>query len=462
MTNELELFNKLAHKLFEAENTNPVTKPIPAKELFEQLDITLQEKPDANFEETIEKLVLNTPRTATRLFFNQLFGGRNPQATLGDLLAVLLNNSMYTYKVAGPQVGVEKEILHNICDLIGYPETSDGTFAPGGSMSNFMAMVMARDAFKKNIQTEGVQEKLIVYTSAESHYSIPKNAALMGVGREQVRLVATDAFGKMIPQALEVLIKKDIEDGNHPFFVNATAGTTVLGAFDAIEPLSEICKKHNMWLHVDGAYCGSVIFSATHKHLVKGLEHSDSFSVNAHKMMGTPLTCSIIVTRDKKHLNNSFSNDAAYLYQTDGDDYNLGKTSIQCGRRNDALKFWTLWKSVGTIGLQKIVDQQFQLAEVARDYIKNNNDYTLYSFDDSISVCFNYKNIPAQHLCTALYEHAELMVGYGTFQENEFVRLVTINAGNKKEDILNFFTVLELFVKEHEAIFTSEVIQEEG
>jgi len=174
MTNELELFNKLAHKLFEAENTNPVTKPVPAVELFKQLDIKLHDQPDANFEETIEKLVLNTPRTATRLFFNQLFGGRNPKATLGDLLAVLLNNSMYTYKVAGPQVGVEKEILHNICDMIGYPETSDGTFAPGGSMSNFMAMVMARDAFKESIRTEGVQEKFIVYTSAESHYSIPK------------------------------------------------------------------------------------------------------------------------------------------------------------------------------------------------------------------------------------------------------------------------------------------------
>ncbi|WP_432411650.1 pyridoxal phosphate-dependent decarboxylase family protein [Rasiella sp. SM2506] len=460
MTNELELFNKLAHKLFEAENTNPVTQPVPAAELFEQLDIKLHDQPDVNFEKTIEKLILSTPRTATRLFFNQLFGGRNPKATLGDLLAVLLNNSMYTYKVAGPQVGVEKEILHNICDRIGYPKTSDGTFAPGGSMSNFMAMVMARDTFNERIKTEGVQQKLIVYTSAESHYSIPKNAALMGVGREQVRYVATDALGKMIPEALAILIKKDLDDGSYPFFVNATAGTTVLGAFDAIEPLAEICKKNNVWLHVDGAYCGSVIFSNKYKHLVKGLELSDSFSVNAHKMMGTPLTCSIIVTRHKKHLNNSFSNDAAYLYQTDGDDYNLGKTSIQCGRRNDALKFWTLWKSVGTNGLEKIVNQQFQLAEVAREYIKNNKDYTLYSFDDSISVCFNYKNIPAQHLCTALYEHAELMVGYGTFQENEFIRLVTINAGNSEADILNFFVVLERFVEENEVIFTTEVISE--
>ena len=125
------------------------------------------------------------------------------------------------------------------------------------------------------------------------------------------------------------------------------------------------------------------------------------------------------------------------------------------------LKFWTLWKSVGTNGLAEIVDQQFLLAEVAREYIKSHSDYTLYSFDDSISVCFNYKNIPAQQLCTALYEHAELMVGYGTFQENEFVRLVTINAGNSKKDILNFCELMERCVEKNEALFSAEVTSAE-
>ena len=98
-------------------------------------------------------------------------------------------------------------------------------------------------------------------------------------------------------------------------------------------------------------------------------------------MLGTPLSCSIIVTQHKDQLHHSFSNEADYLYQTDGDDFNLGKTSLQCGRRNDALKLWTLWKSVGTNGLEKIVDKQFEMAQIARDYINKHKDYTLYSFD---------------------------------------------------------------------------------
>jgi len=454
MQKDLELFQSLAQKLIQAEKDQPVAAPIPADELYDRLSLTLTEEPAAPdfFEKTLEELVLNTPRTATKLFFNQLFGGRQPKATLGDLLAVLLNNSMYTYKVAGPQVGVEKEILHKICNLVGYGKSSDGTFAPGGSMSNFMALLMARDAHDKNIKNTGVLKKLTLYTSVESHYSIPKNAAFAGIGREQVRYIETDEFGKMQPTALSKQIDKDIAAGFSPFFVNATAGTTVLGAFDEIEPLAEICEKFQLWLHVDGAYCGSVIFSEKYRHTVKGLSKADSFSINAHKMLGAPLSCSIIVVKDKKHLYDSFSNDASYLYQTDGDDYNLGKTSLQCGRRNDALKLWTLWKSVGTNGLEEMVDKQFHLAAIAREYIKEHPDYTLYSFDDSISICFNYKNIPAQQLCTALYENAALMVGFGIFRNQEFVRLVTINSGNSKEEILNFFSILEDFVAKNDAL----------
>jgi sulfinoalanine decarboxylase/sulfinoalanine decarboxylase/aspartate 1-decarboxylase len=288
---------------------------------------------------------------------------------------------------------------------------------------------------------------MIIYTSKESHYSTSKNASFAGMGRNNIRYIKADSKGRMIPELLEEQIIDDLQNGGVPTYVNATAGTTVLGAFDPIDKIADITEKYKMWLHVDGAYCGSVIFSEKYKHLVKGVERSDSFSYNAHKMLGTPLTCSIILVNDKKQLHDSFSNDADYLYQTDGDDFNLGKTSFQCGRRNDALKFWTLWKSIGTKGLEQIVDQQFDLANVALEYIRSNSDYTLYSYDNSIGVCFNHKNIDPMALCTALYENQETVVGFGSFEEDTFVRFVTINANNEKEDILNFFAVLEAFVE---------------
>jgi sulfinoalanine decarboxylase len=444
MKQELAFFNTLVEKLLEQEKDEAVAKPIPPNDLTSKLNVEFSDEglSTQEWENIIEKVMKHTPKTASKLFFNQLFGGRQPKAVLGELLAVMLNNSMYTYKVAGPQVGIEKAIMHKVCSLIGY-EHGDGTIAPGGSMANFMGMIMGRDAKNATSPTEGVNTKMTLYTSIESHYSIPKNAAFMGVGRDHVRYVRTDDEGKMDPNHLEALIEEDSAKGFTPFMVNATAGTTVLGAFDDIEALSSVCKRHNLWLHVDGAYCGAVIFSEQYKHLVNGIELSDSFSFNAHKMLGTPLSCSIFVTKHRDGLYKSFSNEAEYLYQTDADDYDLGKISLQCGRRNDALKFWTLWKAVGNKGLEEMVDHQFYLADVAREYCSNHPDYTLYSFDDSVSICFNYKGIDARALCTHLYDQALAMVGYGKFREDEFVRLVTINAANDKEDILHFFKTLE-------------------
>lgn len=446
--NDLELFNQLAEILINEENQNPVAERIEVNQLYDTLDLSLGETGiiDENLKSLLRDVLIATPKTATSLFFNQLFGGRQPKAMLGDLLAVLLNNSMYTYKVAGPQVGIEQEIIRQSCQLVGYGPNSNGTFPTGGSMSNYMALVLGRDVKDPRCRFDGMTKPLIIYTSIESHYSNAKNVSFAGIGRNNIRDIEVDSEGKMIVEKLEVQIKEDIKNGGIPTYVNATAGTTVLGAFDPIDKIADITKKYNMWLHVDGAYCGSVMFSKKYKHLLKGVERSDSFSYNAHKMLGTPLTCSILLVNDKKHLHNSFSNDASYLYQTDGDDFNLGKTSFQCGRRNDALKFWTLWKSMGINGLEKIIDQQFELAKVAVDYIKNNPDYTLYSFDESISVCFNYKDIDPVKLCTALYENQETVVGFGSFKEDTFIRFVTINANNSKNNILNFFKVLEDFV----------------
>ena len=451
ISEDLVLFNELVEVLLSEEEKHPVADRIDPDKLYDSVDLSLNSAGivNDNFKKVLKEVLVSTPKTATNLFFNQLFGGRQSKAVLGDLLAVMLNNSMYTYKVAGPQVGIEQEIIRQSCRLIGYGPNSNGTFPTGGSMSNYMALIMARDAKDPNCRSKGMSKPMVIYTSEESHYSNAKNASFAGIGLNNLRYIKADSKGRMIPEKLEEQIIEDIGKGFIPTYVNATAGTTVLGAFDSIDEIADITEKYVIWLHVDGAYCGSVIFSDKHKHLVTGIERSNSFSYNAHKMLGTPLTCSIILVNDKKQLHDSFSNEADYLYQTDGDDFNLGKTSFQCGRRNDALKFWTLWKSAGTEGLTQIVDQQFLLADVALEYVRNNSDYKLYSFNDSISVCFNYKNIDPSTLCTALYEHQITVVGFGSFKHDTFIRLVTINANNDKIDILNFFKVLEEFVEKY-------------
>ncbi len=450
MNKDIELFVKLYQEIEQMELTDQVAEVISPNEVWDKIDISLEENgtEDTRFLEALRKILLHTPKTASKSFFNQLFGGRQHRSLLGDLLASVLNNSMYTYKVGGPMIAVEKEILRRIASKIGYDhQKSDGMFAPGGSMTNMMGLLMARDYADDRSRFEGVKKPMTMYTSTESHYSNSKNAAFAGIGRDNVRYIEVDRKGRMIPEKLKEAIEKDKREGFLPCMVNATCGTTVLCAFDPLREIGEVCQEYGIWFHVDGALGASVMFSDKYKHLVDGSHLADSFSINAHKLFNTPLSCSIIVVKDKSHLYDSFSNEASYLYQTDDDAFNPGKISMQCGRRNDALKFWTLWKSIGDKGLGAIIDHQFEMAAKARKYVKEDPRYTLYHDEDSISVCFNYKDVDPVTLCNALYKENKLMVGFGKFREDTFVRLVTVNSGNDMEDIKRFFTILETFAE---------------
>jgi len=446
MKEELKRFAKIAGKLLDAEKEEGVVAPVPYEELDKYLNLELSDEgiSDDVFEEALTALVLRTPRTQTKSFFNQLFAGRRDKAYLGELLAVLLNNSMYTYKVGGPMIRVEKLILNKISELIGFEGDTEGTIAPGGSITNYMAMLMARDRYDENARLTGIKKALVAYTSEESHYSVAKNAAFCGLGRDNVRVVESDMHGRMRIDILEKYIQEDIASGKKPFLINATAGTTVLGSFDDLEAIADLRDRYDVWMHVDAAYGGSVIFSEKYRHLVRGADRSDSFSINAHKMLATPVSCSIIITQHKECLYDSFSNEASYLYQGDQDEINPGKISIQCGRRNDALKFWALWKSIGTKGIADIVERQFAMADYARSYVEINSDYTLYSFENSVNICFNYKDVPAEELCAELYRKGRIMVGYGHFKNNSFVRLVSVNHGTDQTDYDAFFKQLEL------------------
>lgn len=445
MEQDLELFVKIVKELEQKEKEEPVITPQSPQEFRNTIDISLNNKgiSDAEFSRITTDVVLNSPRSSSNKFFNQLFGGRKSKAVLGDLLSVVLNTGLHTYKVNGIQVLIEREIINTISQMIEYTETAGGIFTPGGSMSNFQALLMARDLCDPKIKQQGVTKKMTAYLSDQSHYSMVKNIRFAGIGEDNLRKIPTNIFGQLDSKQLEATIQEDIKQGYTPFFVKATAGTTVLGAFDPIEEIADICKKYDIWLHVDGALGGSVIFSEHYKHLVTGLKRADSFALNAHKMLNVPISCSMVIVKNKHYLFSSFNSKADYLYQGEINDINPGMMSLQCARKNDALKLWTLWKSIGTQGLGKIVDTNFKNADIAREYVRNHPDYTLYNDQISTNVCFNYKDYSASHICNELYKQGTLMVGHGTFENITFIRLVTVNSNNTEKDILDFFAMIE-------------------
>ncbi|MBU0937094.1 MAG: aminotransferase class V-fold PLP-dependent enzyme [Spirochaetes bacterium] len=390
-----------------------------------------------------------TPSSSSWRFLNQLFGGRIGVATVAEMLATLPNSSMYTLKAAGAQVLVENEVLQRMCRMAGFQE-GEGCFVPGGSSANLLALLLARDRIAPTIRDHGWQgQQLIAYTSAEAHYSIPKNAGILGLGRSNVRLVPVDPSGAMNAKALASMIETDTAAGLTPFFVNATAGTTVRGAFDPIMAISEVTKKYGVWLHVDGALGGSLILSRTHRSKLQELEQADSFAWNPHKMMGVPLQTSVLLTPKRGTLAASLDETADYLFQADVEEYNPGHRSLQCGRRNDALKLWAAWYHLGDSGWEKRIDRQLQLAQNAAALIDESPELCLVEKPVSINVCFYHPQISSEELCDYLDRKGIMKIGHGQAGSHRAIRLVCVNP-DIDESVLK--TILETIVKAAKAM----------
>ncbi len=436
----LERTFTLVRKFIKAEAEVPVLAYRSPEELQASLDLEIREQglSEESFFALLEQVVMETPRTASKSFFNQLFGGRNLPAFSGEVLSALMNNSMYTFKVAGPQVLIEREVIAKMLTKVGY-QAGAGTITSGGSISNLISMMIARNEKDEQIRNQGMRAwPMVAYTSEEGHYSTRKNAGILGIGRDQVQAIPCDGDGKMIPSALEEQIRQDLEAGKIPFFINSTAGTTVLGAFDPFEEIAVIARKYQLWFHIDGALGGSAVLSRKHRHLLKGCEQSDSYTWNAHKMMGVPLTASAILFNKRPHiLRKHFSEKAEYLFQGE-DQFNPGEESIQCGRRNDALKIWAAWKYWGDEGYEQRIDHVFALAQYAMEKIKQNPQLRLVREPECVNVCFEVKGKSSVEICTALNQRGFIKVGYGRVDQAKVIRLVCIDPAMEHGDIDHF------------------------
>ncbi|MEO0511935.1 MAG: pyridoxal-dependent decarboxylase [Planctomycetota bacterium] len=441
----------LIERHLERESASPVSVAASPAEVAAELSLGLPRRglDDEAWTTLLDGVVSATPRTTTRSFFNQLFAGRDAHAVAGEMLASVLNSSMYTYKIAGVHVLIERALTRHMGGKVGYdtdPATGcEGVFAPGGSLAILAGMLMARDAKCPSYQTDGPPAKpLTLYYSDNGHYAVPKNAKMMGLGSKHVRKVATDARGRMLPDALDRAIRDDAESGCTPFLVIATEGTTVLGAYDPLDEIAPVCREHGLWLHADACFGGSAALSSEHRCLLRGSELTDSFSWDAHKMMGVPLVCSVILTREPGRLRSCFNESASYLFQSpedmkEEDRLNHGTMSPQCGRPNDALKLFAAWQHHGDEGYDRRITHLFDLAQHAAATVEADAGMTLVKRPESVTVCFKVEGITPQELCERMRQEERALVGYAIVDGEPVVRLACVNAENTLEDLDRFF-----------------------
>lgn len=171
----------------------------------------------------------------------------------GEWLTATANTNMFTYEIAPVFILMENVVLSKMREIIGW-KGGDSILAPGGSISNLYAFLAARHKMFPGYKDHGARAlpgELVMFTSDQCHYSVKSCAAVGGLGTDNCVMVPSDEYGRIIPSELERLILERKARGQIPFFVNATAGTTVLGAFDPLNALADICEKYNCWFHVD-------------------------------------------------------------------------------------------------------------------------------------------------------------------------------------------------------------------
>ncbi len=372
----------------------PVRVPSTPDELRRKIDLAVgREGVDVErLLQDVDDYLLYSVRTSHTNFLNPLWGGTNIPAFAGEVLTSLTNTSMYTFEIAPMATLVEDEMIRVMNSLVGF-EAGEGVFTTGGSNGNLMGMMCARDRKCPDSNHAGVRDKrLVAFVSKEGHYSAKMAANVLGIGVDNLIGIDCDDEGRMDIEALANSIAAEKRAGNLPFCVLATAGTTVAGAIDPLEDIADICKREYLWLHVDASWGGAALLSSKTRHLLRGIEKSDSVCWDPHKMMGMPIVCSVFLVKDTGVLRKvcSHTEEAHYLLYDGASEVDLGRKSLQCARRVDALKLWLAWRAKGSEGWSKQIEEYFELANRLADQIRSNPRLEIAIEPSLTNICIYY------------------------------------------------------------------------
>lgn len=454
--NENEIFHRLLTVIESyraSQRDGKVVEYRSPDELAKILDLHGAEKNgdwDAIFD-WVEKYLTYSVKTNHPGFVNRMWVGGNLPSVVGEIVAAVSNTSACTFESAPVSTLFERYMIEQMLDIAGFVQ-GEGQMTTGSSNANMIAMMTARNVWNSTVKVDGLcgQKKLYAFVGADSHYSMDKAANILGIGTGQLVKVDLNKNGEMIPAALRRSLEAVIADGGEPFFVAATAGTTVRGAFDPIEALVALRKEFGFWLHVDGAWGGASVLSPRLKgKYLAGLSDADSFTCDFHKMLGATLMCNILLINRRK---NTFSTvlsagDGSYLFRDEGvkEVEDFGTMSLQCGRRVDSLKWFLDWKFFGREGLARRVEHYLELCEYAESLVVKHAELELVVPRTSFNVCFRYKvaekdaNSFNLALRTALHQGGINLVGMAYVDGKMVMRLLVTNPETTQVDVENFF-----------------------
>lgn len=362
-----------SHLAGELQRQGPVLNWSPPPELIEQAGSWLTDRPSASpdagqptigsadpaarFQQLVRTLLQNGINLHHPRYLGHQVPAPVPLAGWMDGLGAAINNPMAVFEMGPWATACEQSLVRELGQRIGWNAGEFSGFAThGGSLANLTALLTARNVAFPDCWQQGWSGppagdlRPVIVTQADAHYCVARAAGMLGIGTGQVIKVPLDERRRMNVAALGECLAGLRREGRPIVAVVACAGTTLVGAFDPLEPIADVCAAHGVWLHVDAAHGGGVLFSSQHRHLLRGLDRADSVVWDAHKMLFVPALCTFTFYRHAAHKFVGFAQDAPYLFDPQAPglaDYDQGLVTVECTKRAQTLGLWGVWSTFG-------------------------------------------------------------------------------------------------------------------
>lgn len=376
----------------------PVWQPMPenVKKNFAQPIPFQGEGEEKVLEEFLDKVLPYPNGNIHPRFWGWVQGNGFPLAMIADMLASGLNPHMAGFNQAPAMV--EKQVISWLIELMDMPKSASGILTSGGSMANFIGLIVARHSKAGfDLRQNGLynQPRLVFYGSSETHYWAQLAIEILGLGKIAYRAIPVNSAFQLDIEKLKEKIKLDRELGEHPICVIATAGTVNTGAIDDLLALSKICSDENLWFHIDGAFGALINLVPNLKHLLKGMQQADSLAFDLHKWGYLPFEIGCLLVKDEKIHLDTFSRTASYVSETNrgmlAGGLHFAQRGIELTRGFKALKVWIALKAYGVDKLSRIIEQNVSQAEYLASLIGKHKCLEILAPVSLNIVCFRFK-----------------------------------------------------------------------
>ncbi|HZG54209.1 MAG TPA: aminotransferase class I/II-fold pyridoxal phosphate-dependent enzyme [Pyrinomonadaceae bacterium] len=428
---------ELVSDYFRNVSASPVLTQTAAVELAAQFDAPLPSAPDALDEVFADcrRIFAGSRHSGHPRFFGYVASPSTPAGAFADLIASALNQNVPAWRSSPAATRVEHTVITWLAALAGYAPGASGLLTSGGSMANLNALYVAHRTKTRaaavvvaaasdggddvgagsgvDVSREGLwraARPATVYVSDQAHMSIVKAADILGLGREQVRVIESDENFRLDARRLRARIEQDARDGFQPCCVVASAGTVNTGAVDPLTEIAQVAREHDLWFHVDGAYGALAAVDPSKRALLTGLDAADSVALDPHKWLYTPVDCGCLLFRDAARVRAAWAgSEADYIKifeETEDESFAFFDYGMELSRRFRALKIWMLLRYYGARAIAAAIAEDNALAAYFGACVEAADDFELLAPVELSICCFRYVS-PEMRLRLASADEAE-------------------------------------------------------